>query len=90
MIEHYESDDDNAISLEKIKNETLGLVEKDDSRPVSRATEHVTTSEPIQAPFQPSSTPIHLEHRLVITYNFFSFCKVDFFFFYDHYNYFFS
>ncbi|CAH2102314.1 unnamed protein product [Euphydryas editha] len=63
LIEHYESDDDNAISLEKIKNETLGLVEKDDSRPASRVSDHVTTSEPIQPPFQPSSTPIHLEHR---------------------------
>ncbi|XP_026497855.2 WD repeat and HMG-box DNA-binding protein 1 [Vanessa tameamea] len=63
LIEHYESDDDNAISLEKIKNETLGLVEKDDSRPPSRVVDHTPINEPVQAPFQPSSTPIHLEHR---------------------------
>ncbi|KAH9641783.1 hypothetical protein HF086_003909 [Spodoptera exigua] len=64
LIENYESDDDNAISLQKIKNETLGLVEQDESRPASRrnATPAPSTVPP-QAPFQPSSTPAHLEHR---------------------------
>ncbi|CAG9135627.1 unnamed protein product [Plutella xylostella] len=32
LIENYESDDDNAISLEKLKNETLGLAVDEDSR----------------------------------------------------------
>ncbi|XP_022130304.2 WD repeat and HMG-box DNA-binding protein 1 [Pieris rapae] len=64
LIENYESDDDNAISLERIKNETLGLVEND-SRPVSRAMTAIPapSTVPAQAPFQPSSTPTHLEHR---------------------------
>ncbi|XP_059050858.1 WD repeat and HMG-box DNA-binding protein 1 [Achroia grisella] len=57
-----DSDDDNAISLEKIKNETLGLpIEHDDSRPPSRVAPPSTV--PPQGPFQPSSTPTHLEHR---------------------------
>ncbi|XP_039757600.1 WD repeat and HMG-box DNA-binding protein 1 [Pararge aegeria] len=63
LIENYESDDDNAISLEKIKNEALGLVEKGDSRPVSVAPPFAPSTVPPQAPFQPSSTPVHLEHR---------------------------
>ncbi|XP_073957413.1 chromosome transmission fidelity 4 [Choristoneura fumiferana] len=64
LITNYESDDDNGVSLEKIKNETLGLGHSDGeaSRPVSRH-EPVVTAVPPQAPFQPSSTPIHLEHR---------------------------
>ncbi|XP_045493437.1 WD repeat and HMG-box DNA-binding protein 1 [Colias croceus] len=62
LIQNYESDDDNAISLEKIKNETLGLVE--DSRPESRVTVAAAASTvPPQPPFQPSATPAHLEHR---------------------------
>ncbi|CAK1540165.1 unnamed protein product [Leptosia nina] len=62
LIQNYESDDDNGISLEKIKNETLGLVEKD-SRPESRVMTALPSTIPPQAPFQPSSTPSHLEHR---------------------------
>lgn len=64
LIEH-DSDDDNSISLEKIKNETLGLVDdekEDDYRALSRLTAHAP-SVPPQPPFQPSSTPAHLEHR---------------------------
>lgn len=67
LIENYESDDDNAISLQKIKNETMGIaVDHDESRPASRrdATPAPTTVQP-QPPFQPSATPTHLEHRLV-------------------------
>ncbi|KAF9801546.1 hypothetical protein SFRURICE_015040 [Spodoptera frugiperda] len=64
LIENYESDDDNAISLQKIKNETMGLVEQDESRPASRRNATpVPTTVPLQPPFQPSSTPTHLEHR---------------------------
>ncbi|XP_034835904.1 WD repeat and HMG-box DNA-binding protein 1 [Maniola hyperantus] len=63
LIENYESDDDNAISLEKIKNETLGLVDKDDFRPASAAPPPAPATTPPQPPFQPSSTPVHLEHR---------------------------
>lgn len=68
LVENYESDDDNAISLEKIKNETLGLInsEHDESRPVSRHTTLASSSVPPQPPFQSSATPSHLEHRLVI------------------------
>ncbi|XP_061709099.1 WD repeat and HMG-box DNA-binding protein 1 [Cydia pomonella] len=66
LIENYNSDDDdNAISLEKLKNETLGLGtvrDEDESRPVSRH-EPAATTVPPQAPFQPSATPGHLEHR---------------------------
>lgn len=67
LIENYESDDENAISLAKIKNDTLGLglVEREESRPESRAAP-VSTNVPPQPPFQPSSTPIHLEHRYSI------------------------
>lgn len=67
LIENYESDDDNAISLQKIKNETMGIgVDHDESRPASRrnATPAPSTVPP-QAPFQPSATPTHLEHRSV-------------------------
>ncbi|XP_072941317.1 WD repeat and HMG-box DNA-binding protein 1 [Epargyreus clarus] len=66
IIENYESDDDNAISLEKLKNETLGLgggSELEDSRPQSRALPPPPSAVPAQPPFQPSSTPVHLEHR---------------------------
>lgn len=64
LIENYESDDDNAISLEKIKNETLGLTtEQEYSRPPSRQVAPAPSTVPPQAPFQPSSTPAHLEHR---------------------------
>ncbi|OWR47950.1 acidic nucleoplasmic DNA-binding protein 1 [Danaus plexippus plexippus] len=62
LIENYESDDDNAISLERIKNQTLRMVDQEDSRPVSRATV-VPQSTSAQLAFQPSSTPVHLEHR---------------------------
>ncbi|XP_063387862.1 WD repeat and HMG-box DNA-binding protein 1-like [Cydia fagiglandana] len=66
LIENYNSDDDdNAISLEKLKNETLGLGtvrDEDESRPVSRH-EPAATTVPPQAPFQLSATPGHLEHR---------------------------
>ncbi|KOB76608.1 Acidic nucleoplasmic DNA-binding protein 1 [Operophtera brumata] len=58
------ADDDNAISLDKLKNETLGLTTaQDDSRPVSRQTSHAPSTVPPQGPFQPSATPGHLEHR---------------------------
>lgn len=66
LIQNYESDDDNdnAISLDKIKNDTLGLTSaQDDSRPVSRQTSHAPSTVPPQGPFQPSATPVHLEHR---------------------------
>ncbi|GBP37504.1 WD repeat and HMG-box DNA-binding protein 1 [Eumeta japonica] len=68
LIQQYESDDDNAISLEKLKNETLGInmdIDRDDSRPASRQTTvaPAPTTLPPQPPFQPSSTPTHLEHR---------------------------
>ncbi|XP_068626537.1 WD repeat and HMG-box DNA-binding protein 1 isoform X2 [Battus philenor] len=64
LIQNYESDDDNAISLEKIKNDTLGIhMDPDDSRPQSRQVAPVPTTVPAQAPFQSSSTPSHLEHR---------------------------
>ncbi|CAH0727458.1 unnamed protein product, partial [Brenthis ino] len=62
LIENYESDDENAISLAKIKNDTLGLIHKEDSRPESRVAP-VSMNVPPQPPFQPSSTPVHLEHR---------------------------
>ncbi|KPJ08679.1 WD repeat and HMG-box DNA-binding protein 1 [Papilio machaon] len=63
LIHNYESDDDNAISLEKIKNETLGLQTEQDSRPQSRLAAPAPSAVPPQPPFQPSSTPAHLEHR---------------------------
>ncbi|KAJ0182402.1 hypothetical protein K1T71_001771 [Dendrolimus kikuchii] len=66
IIENYESDDDNAISLQKLRNETLGLdKDEDESRPGSRHTAQAPTivGVPPQPPFQPSSTPVHLEHR---------------------------
>lgn len=64
LVQNYGSDDENAISLEKIKNETLGIInELDDSRPASRHTTLAPSTLPPQAPFQPSSTPTHLEHR---------------------------
>ncbi|CAH0592617.1 unnamed protein product [Chrysodeixis includens] len=66
LIENYESDDDNAISLEKIKNETLGITkerEQDESRPASRRDTPAPATVPPQPPFQPSATPVHLEHR---------------------------
>lgn len=66
LIENYESDDENAISLEKLKNETLGLTKVDDdgSRPASRlALAGAPPPAPPQPPFQPSATPAHLEHR---------------------------
>ncbi|KAI5644928.1 minichromosome loss protein, mcl1, middle region domain-containing protein [Phthorimaea operculella] len=66
IIENYESDDD-AISIERIKNETLGLQDNDSgpSRPASRATlvPASVPRAPPQPPFQPSATPQHLEHR---------------------------
>ncbi|KAJ8735714.1 hypothetical protein PYW07_007334 [Mythimna separata] len=64
LIENYESDDDNAISLQKIKNETMGIVDHDESRPASRRDPTpAPATVPPQAPFQPSATPTHLEHR---------------------------
>ncbi|XP_048489495.1 WD repeat and HMG-box DNA-binding protein 1 [Plutella xylostella] len=69
LIENYESDDDNAISLEKLKNETLGLAVDEDSRgsrAESRGDEGGSRGPrgvPPQPPFQPSATPTHLEHR---------------------------
>ncbi|CAG4978098.1 unnamed protein product [Parnassius apollo] len=64
LIQNYESDDENAISLEKIKNETLGIhSEKEESRPTSRQAVPVPSTVAPQPPFQPSSTPSHLEHR---------------------------
>ncbi|XP_050666670.1 WD repeat and HMG-box DNA-binding protein 1 [Leptidea sinapis] len=64
LIENYESEDENenAISLEKLKNETLGLVDRD-SRPESREIISAPSTVPPQPPFQPSATPAHLEHR---------------------------
>ncbi|KAL4716859.1 hypothetical protein ACJJTC_012670 [Scirpophaga incertulas] len=61
---HEDSDDENAISLEKLKNETLGfVVDEDNSRPPSRHVASAPTTVPPQGPFQPSATPLHLEHR---------------------------
>ncbi|XP_013197193.2 WD repeat and HMG-box DNA-binding protein 1 [Amyelois transitella] len=62
LIQADDSDDDNAISLEKIKNETLGLPSEPESRPQSRVAA-VAAAVPRQPPFQPSSTPSQLEHR---------------------------
>ncbi|KAL0901352.1 hypothetical protein ABMA27_006631 [Loxostege sticticalis] len=63
LLPNDESDDENAISLEKLKNETLGLVEpRDESRPASALPPAPHTAPP-QPPFQPSGTPAHLEHR---------------------------
>lgn len=68
LIENYESDDDNAISLEKIKNETLGhTADRDESRPASRHSAPAPVTAAPQPPFQPSATPAHLEHRFVIS-----------------------
>ncbi|KPJ04316.1 WD repeat and HMG-box DNA-binding protein 1 [Papilio xuthus] len=63
LIHNYESDDDNAISLEKIKNDTLGLTTEQESRPQSRHAASAPSAVPPQPPFQPSATPAHLEHR---------------------------
>ncbi|KAJ2948140.1 hypothetical protein O0L34_g9942 [Tuta absoluta] len=66
IIENYESDDE-AISIERIKNETLGLRDNESgpSRPASRATlvPAAAPRAPPQPPFQSSATPAHLEHR---------------------------
>ncbi|CAH2050631.1 unnamed protein product, partial [Iphiclides podalirius] len=66
LITNYESDDD-AISLERMKNETFGVraqgAEGEGSRPESRQLAAHPASVPPQPPFQPSSTPAHLEHR---------------------------
>ncbi|CAG9796474.1 unnamed protein product [Diatraea saccharalis] len=64
LIQNNDSDDDdNAISLERIKNETLGNVDDDEYRAPSRLTAPVPVTTPPQPPFQPSATPAHLEHR---------------------------
>ncbi|XP_013135279.1 PREDICTED: WD repeat and HMG-box DNA-binding protein 1 [Papilio polytes] len=62
LIHNYESDDDNAISLEKLKNETLGL-HTEEFRPQSQLAAPAPAGVPPQPPFQPSATPAHLEHR---------------------------
>ncbi|KAG4078619.1 hypothetical protein HA402_015209 [Bradysia odoriphaga] len=69
-----DEDNENCVSLERIKNETLGLtknIDDDDDllelktiRSDSVADVKVTsTVSAIQPPFQSSSTPSHLEHR---------------------------
>ncbi|RVE48134.1 hypothetical protein evm_007194 [Chilo suppressalis] len=65
IIQDNDSDDDNAISLEKIKNETLGIaMHEDESRAPSRlTTAPAPSTTPPQPPFQPSATPQHLEHK---------------------------
>ncbi|XP_041975465.1 WD repeat and HMG-box DNA-binding protein 1 [Aricia agestis] len=63
LIENYESEDEHAISLEKIRNETMGVVESE--RVESRASEPPPARRtcPPQPPFQTGATPMHLEHR---------------------------
>ncbi|XP_053622607.1 WD repeat and HMG-box DNA-binding protein 1 [Plodia interpunctella] len=61
LIQADDSDDDNAISLERIKNETLGLGPQPEAEPLRRPRDRGLASP--QPPFQPSATPANLEHR---------------------------
>lgn len=68
-----DEDNENCVSLERIKNETLGLKDKDyDDDLLELKTNRsdsvadvklASTVSAIQPPFQSSSTPAHLEHR---------------------------
>lgn len=77
-----DEDDDNCVSLEKLKNETMrrnGLQPDEDSRDSkdshSRHQRSVSVERPVariykhQPPFQPSSTPSDLEHRYLVWNN---------------------
>lgn len=76
-IQFEDDDNENCVSLEKLKNDTMrGNKSIDDdnlsvdgghsSRALSRMSldrEPAAKSYPLQPPFQPSSTPVNMEHR---------------------------
>lgn len=74
--EDEDSDNENCISLRKLKNETLRNSDDEDdndsvkSRPTSAASvkERYPAVKPyqLQPPFQPGSTPVNLEHRFMV------------------------
>lgn len=74
-----DADNDNCISLEKLKNETMRNVQRDeiddlldtksiysDTNNIRRPVTPVVKVVPLQPPFQSSATPINLEHRYMV------------------------
>lgn len=70
-----DAENENCVSLERLKNETMKhtkMAEDDDDDNVSKRSESVMGKTvqikviPLQEPFQPSSTPKHLEHRYLL------------------------
>lgn len=84
MFDDDDEDNENVISLEKIKASTLGLlsptkangdrssIDGDSESRASFAEKRVVPLTDIQDPFQPSSTPAHFQHRYMVK-NFFGF-----------------
>ncbi|KAJ6644470.1 WD repeat and HMG-box DNA-binding protein 1 [Pseudolycoriella hygida] len=73
-----DEDNENCISLERLKNETLGLAKSDDDDLLERKSNRSdsvaevripNTSTAMQSAFQSSSTPAHLEHRYMVWNN---------------------
>lgn len=70
-----DEDNENCVSLERLKNETLGLTKNDDDNLLELKTNRSdsvaevkipNTFSSIQPPFQSSSTPAHLDHRYMV------------------------
>lgn len=72
-VEIEDDDNENCVSLERLKNETMKDNENsdddDDDKTVKSMTSVVPYIKPfqLQPPFQPGSTPIHLEHRFMVS-----------------------
>lgn len=76
-IDFRDEDNENCVSLEKLKNETLGIgddSDDEDAKTVKSLPTSVAPSDRLpmvkpfktQPPFQPGSTPSHLEHRFMV------------------------
>lgn len=78
LFDDDDEDNENVISLEKIKASTLGLlsptkangdrssIDGDSESRASFAEKRVVPLTDIQDPFQPSSTPAHFQHRYMV------------------------